>query len=110
MFVLLPVYALLLKLLYLRSKRYYAEHFIFALHAHAFAFGVFLLLVLLSPLPGVGVLLPLWLIGYFWIALKRVYREGWIATTFKWLLLGGTYAVLVAVALAGALVGAILTL
>ncbi|MBC7881005.1 MAG: DUF3667 domain-containing protein, partial [Anaerolineae bacterium] len=41
-FVLLPIFALFLKLLYLRSKRYYAEHLIFALHYFSF---VFLLLI-----------------------------------------------------------------
>jgi hypothetical protein len=38
MFVLLPIFAMFLKLLYLRSKRFYAEHLIFALHFHSFGF------------------------------------------------------------------------
>jgi hypothetical protein len=36
MFVLLPVFALILKLLYIRRRRFYAEHFVFLLHVHAF--------------------------------------------------------------------------
>lgn len=36
MFVLLPTFALILKLLYLRSRRYYTEHLILALHNHSF--------------------------------------------------------------------------
>ena len=33
-----PVFALLLHVLYRKSGRFYAEHFLFALHFHAFAF------------------------------------------------------------------------
>ena len=36
MFLLLPLFALLLKLLYIRSDRYYMEHLIVALHSHSF--------------------------------------------------------------------------
>ena len=44
MFFLLPLFAVSLKLLYLRTKRLYVEHLIFLLHVHAFAF------LLLTPL------------------------------------------------------------
>ena len=37
-FLLVPVFALVLRLYYLRRKRRYAEHFVFALHVPAFAF------------------------------------------------------------------------
>jgi hypothetical protein len=40
MFVLLPLFALILKLLYLRTGRFYAEHFVFSLHLHAFLFAL----------------------------------------------------------------------
>jgi hypothetical protein len=94
-FLLLPVYALILKFLYARRKRYYVEHFIFALHVHAFAFLVFFL-VLLIPERGAPVegLLLLSLPVYIWLALKRVYAQGWLRTTLKWLLLGWLYLVL----------------
>lgn len=42
-FLLLPIFALILKLLYLRQKRLYVGHFVFALHVHAFAFLLFTL-------------------------------------------------------------------
>ena len=37
MFFLLPAYAALLKIFYLRRKKYFVEHLVFALHLHTFA-------------------------------------------------------------------------
>ena len=82
MFFLLPLFAVTLKLLYLRTKRLYVEHLIFLLHVHALAF------LALSPLP---LFHPDWLIGvvslalwvYLLIALRVVYKQGWIKTLFK---------------------------
>lgn len=78
MFLLVPLFALLLKLLYVRTRRFYVEHFIFALHVHAFAFGGFFLAtfndsaeVLLAVL-GVVML-------YAYAAMRRIYRQaGWL--------------------------------
>ena len=38
MFVLIPLFALLLKLFYVFRRRLYMEHLIVALHSHAFLF------------------------------------------------------------------------
>lgn len=46
-FLLIPVVALLLKLLYIRRKRLYFEHLIFSLHAHAFIFLLLILILLI---------------------------------------------------------------
>ena len=105
MFLLLPVFALMLKVLYLRSRRYYVEHFIFALHYHAFAFLLFTVMV---PLDNtfIAPLLMLWLLLYMPLALKRVYRQGWFVTLFKWGVLGTAYSVVLAVALFVTLIAA----
>ncbi|NNF59300.1 MAG: DUF3667 domain-containing protein [Rhodothermaceae bacterium] len=99
MFLLLPVFALLLKLIYVRRGWYYSEHLVFGLHTHAFAFLIFALTVCLFWLGGdtawVGTVsaaltylgLPL----YFYIAQKRVYGQGWIKTAVKAWLLAWTY-------------------
>src|SRR5690606_36272091 len=52
MFLLLPVFALLLKGFYLRRDWYYSEHLVFALHTHAFAFVVFTLVAVLLGFAG----------------------------------------------------------
>lgn len=109
MFLLLPFYALLLKLLYIRSRRYYVEHFIFALHGHAFAFSLFLVMLLLDRFPVVAGILAYWVMVYFWVAMKRVYQQGWLRTTSKWLALGQTYLLAVAFGLVLAFIAAIFT-
>jgi hypothetical protein len=118
MFFLLPFYAFLLKLLYIRSKRFYVEHFVFSLHGHAFAFSLFVVLMLAALAPGeglgdwmgllIGVSL-LWLMVYYWVALKRVYQQGWFKTTVKWLLLGQLYTMAVGLGMVVAILAAVFT-
>jgi hypothetical protein len=117
MFLLLPLYALLLKVLYIRSKRFYVEHCVFSLHGHAFAFSLIVVLIIANKVPieggeWLGLLtasLILWLMIYYWVALKRVYQQGWFKTTVKWLVLGQVYAVVVGVCLAVAFLAAVFT-
>ncbi len=71
MFVLLPGFALWLKLAYRNRHLRYTEHLVFALHIHAFWF-----LALLLTLPGWGLLAGLALVSvpaYTFMAMKRVY-------------------------------------
>ena len=89
-FLLLPLFALMLKLLYIRRSRYYAEHFVFALHVHAFMFVMFTVMFIL-PWDGVNIIIVIWIAVYVWLALRRVYRQGWLRTTLKWWILGWMY-------------------
>lgn len=69
--LMVPVFALIMKVCYRGHRRRYAEHLIFGLHIHSFA-----LLILLAEalLPSVlGNALSLWILGYLVAALKRVY-------------------------------------
>jgi len=92
-FVMMPLFALILKLLYVRRKRFYVEHFVFALHVHAFAFltGA---VMLLSPWELPNVALFTWFVVYLFLALKRVYGQGLIRTFLKFVLLGAAYSFL----------------
>lgn len=114
MFLLLPVYALMLKLLYLRSGRYYVEHIIYALHIHSFLFltlGGVLAWILTAPWFGYraappGLLIAAfwtWIALYAWFAMKRMYGQGWWKTSVKYVFLGFSYVVLLAFALVGAI-------
>jgi hypothetical protein len=93
MFVLLPVYALLLKLLYARRRRYYIEHFVFALHVHSFTFLLFAI-ALVSGLDWASIVLSIVLPIYTYAALKRVYQQGHFKTFLKWGTLGFVYSML----------------
>ncbi|MDQ3288533.1 MAG: DUF3667 domain-containing protein [Pseudomonadota bacterium] len=113
LFVLMPVFALLLKLAGLGSGRLYLEHLVVALYSHAFLLlallAVFLLLGLDQALAwspqGAGRLFG-WLEGALWWAMplyllimqKRVYNQNWAVTALKYGTLGTSYAILVVLA------------
>jgi hypothetical protein len=108
--VLLPLFALLLKLLYVFRRRLYMEHLIVALHSHAFlslalllVFVVMALRAWLAPDPGfaraalgwVEAGLFAWMPLYLLLMQKRVYRQGWPMTLLKYAVLGMCYLVLI---------------
>lgn len=110
-FVLLPIFALLLKFAYMFSRRLYMEHLILALHSHAFLCMSLLLYVgidalrglfepglLHSILTGTERVLMLWLPLYLLLGLKRFYRQGWIMTSIKFFLISMAYSLLLTVA------------
>lgn len=115
MFVLIPVFAGLLKLAYAFRRRLYMEHLIVALHSHAFIFFSLLLLTLVAALTAwlaphaawtgypLGVLqglIGLWLPIYLLIMQKRVYRQSWPRTVLKFWCIGWGYVWLLVMALA----------
>jgi hypothetical protein len=89
MFVLLPVFALCLKLLY--PKQPYGTHVVFALHQHCLWFLLMLLLMLPWWPALVEALIMAWLVSYGFIALKRVYGSGWLVTILSGLVVGTLY-------------------
>lgn len=102
MFVFLPLVALLLKLFYLRSKRYYMEHLIFTLHNHAFVYAAMIFILLAGMLgahfPGLAVpiryfknLVGWYMVVYIFLAMLFYYRQSFIKTLVKFLLLGFIY-------------------
>jgi hypothetical protein len=106
MFVLVPLYALLLKLLYLRRRRFYVEHFVFSMHVHAFAFLMLIPFVFVKGGWLTGAIL-LWMPLYVFLAMKRVYGQGVIRTSLKYAIASLGYMMMVFVALFTTLVVAI---
>jgi len=101
MFLLLPVFALLANIAYRKRKMYYGEHFVFALHLHAFWF---LLSLVSLPLPdAVTDFTSLWMAGYAVWALRRVYGGRWGPTLLRSGFLAVSYLLAISLG-AGALV------
>lgn len=114
LFVLMPLFALCLKLLYIRSGRGYLEHLVVALYSHAFMLIGLLfafLMIGVQAIPGLPapvavfssliasftlfLLVPLYLL---WMQ-KRVYAQSWVKTLGKYATLGLIYSFLLGLAI-----------
>ena len=119
LFVLMPLFALLLKIFYIFKRRLYMEHLIVALHSHAFVFLSMLALTLAGlarswaaeSAPMLAPLLRLLMIGMFcWLPIylllmqKKVYRQGWFFTTLKYGAIGICYTVMISLGIAAAFI------
>jgi hypothetical protein len=115
LFLLLPIFAVLLKIAYVFKRRLYMEHLIVALHSHAFLCIATLILIAVSELQSwiggsggflhgltnwVAVAVWVWMPTYLLIMQKRIYGQGWIMTLMKFFSLGLIYAVLLSLGVA----------
>ena len=102
-----PLFALVLKLLYIRKRRYYVEHLVYALHIHTFIYVGVTVVVLCA------VLIAQWsdvaralfstacgfvMFGLVFLSIRRVYGEGWFFSTLKFILGGIAYFVVLIIA------------
>ncbi|MGB0938272.1 MAG: DUF3667 domain-containing protein [Colwellia sp.] len=112
MFVLLPLFALLLKVMFAFSKRLYLEHLTVALHSHCFIFLALFLSELFSVLedkllltfPFISGLfaflsgaLFIWIPIYLFIMQRRVYKQGMFFTSFKFFIIGTFYVTMIGI-------------
>ncbi len=110
MFLLLPIFALLLKIMFLFSKRLYMEHLTVALHSHSFIFLTILLLEVSNftqdsfleqgssielILTALSVALLIWMPIYLFIMQKRVYKQSYFLTLIKYGFIGTSYTILI---------------
>jgi len=104
----IPLFALVLKILYIRRHIFYIDHLVYALHIHTFAYVAIMLIVLLTI--GLKRLAPsttgwiaiLWLAFaiQIFLSIRRVYRQGWFFSIFKFFAGGFAYLLVLSVALA----------
>jgi len=111
MFILLPVFAFLLKIMFIFSSRLYMEHLTVALHSHSFIFLTILLLEILDKVKDlsntalpilsdttsvVSMLLAIWLPVYLFLMQKRIYRQGVFMAVFKYMIISSLYMIMIA--------------
>ncbi|MEQ1516685.1 MAG: hypothetical protein ABL931_09375, partial [Usitatibacteraceae bacterium] len=98
LFLLLPLFALLTKLIYVRRGIYFGEHVVYALHVHAFTFFVLLLKAILPRYVGDAVVLAA--LVYYFIAMRRFFGGRWWATALRYAVVATVYPLLLLVATA----------
>ena len=104
MFILLPIFALLVKIVF--SNRLYFDHLIFSLHLHSAAYIVFALMLPLEMLASrhlalliFQVLVMTGFLAYFVMAVRRVYQSNWFAVAWKSAVILFAYMVVVSIAI-----------
>jgi hypothetical protein len=88
MFLLLPLFALLLKLFYRKNKYYYVDHAIFSLHYHSASFVIFLVFTILGLIFAslsnyFGLIQGFFAIVYLVVAIYEVYRQSLLISILK---------------------------
>jgi hypothetical protein len=108
-FVLLPLFALLLKLFYIRRDFYYSEHLVFSIYYYNFFFlagSIYMLVDLIPYGSSVSWIMVTWMFLYLLFAMKRMYGQSWRKTIFKY----GTFLVIFSFCIAiGLVANAVLT-
>ncbi len=118
--LMMPALALILKLLYIRRKRYFVEHLVFSYHYHAFSFLAMSIALLIYNTGGANsglgggeaslvevLIFPVILIYLFW-AMRRVYKQGIFRTFMKFMFLNFAYLILFTTALSLTLLAGLL--
>lgn len=102
--LLIPVFALLLKVLFAGTGRFYVEHLVFALHLHAFVF-----LMLTIGFAGddeiIPALVPLVLLVYLFVALRNAYEARWWTTLLRFAVITVVYGLLASAVIVLSIVG-----
>ncbi|MDV6315168.1 DUF3667 domain-containing protein [Idiomarina sp. HP20-50] len=111
MLLMLPFWALFLKIIYLFGQRYYLEHLTVALHTHAFILLTLMIITIIAELTepmrqfstwswlaivgdwATNILL-IWLFGYLILTQKRFYQQRWSLTVLKFMVSGAVYVAL----------------
>ena len=106
----IPLFAFVLKVLYIRRHIFYIDHLIYALHIHTFLYTGVMLIVLATM--GLNRTAPPalagWIIALLWIlfvvqiflSIRRVYRQGWFMSALKFFVGGFVYLIVLFLALA----------
>jgi len=104
MFILMPVFAVILFLLFRTGTLNYVNMLVFSIHLHSFVFLILAVKELFVILTGISVpLVHVLIIGVYGIvALKKVFNHSYLKTTLKAILLSSIYLIFMLIGLIGA--------
>jgi Protein of unknown function (DUF3667) len=94
LFMLLPLFAVMTKLVYFNRRMYFGEHMVYALHVHAFTFFVLLLIALVPD--AISGLIFFAAMVYYLIAMQRFFGGRWWANLLRYAVIGNLYPLLLA--------------
>jgi hypothetical protein len=103
----IPLFAFVLKILYIRKGRYYVEHLVYALHIHTFLYVSVIVTSLavmganrtVPALSGwITAVMTIAIVIQIFLSIRRVYRQGWFMTLVKFCFGGVVYLFIIALA------------
>ncbi|MEY2550525.1 MAG: hypothetical protein QOG12_669, partial [Verrucomicrobiota bacterium] len=103
----IPLFAFILKILYIRKGRFYVEHLVYALHIHTFLYVSVIITSLavmganrLSATLGglITAVMVCAIVVQIFLSIRRVYKQGWVMTMLKFLFGGFVYFVILVLA------------
>lgn len=106
--LMMPILALIQKILYLRSRRFYVEHLILTLHNHSFLLFAFFLSSVANLIAGmeifglsglmglVGDAVTIWIVVYLFLALRFFFEQSYFITSVKFAAMAVIYSVVTA--------------
>jgi hypothetical protein len=103
----IPLFAVVLKALYVRRRRYYVEHLVYALHIHSFVYLAAVVITLIAFGLGqwsntaralVMTLLYIAVAVQVFRSILRVYDQGWLKSSVKFVVGGFVYFVILVLA------------
>ena len=119
--VLMPLMALVLKVLYPLSRRYFVEHLLFFVHFHAFFFLILTLQILFSRAAArltiegsitslVLVAASIYIPVYLYKGMRSVYQQGHLMTVIKYMALLVAYCFGTTLTMLGAVLFAVVSI
>lgn len=97
LFVFLPLFALFVKLLYVRRGLNYMEHLVFVFNTHSVFFLLMILVLGISLFSDTKVGQPIFIVMfliYLYLALLKFYKQGWFKTFIKFSILNVVFMTL----------------
>lgn len=97
LFILLPLFTLFLKFIYIRKKYTYVEHLVFVFHVQTVLFLLFSIFYIIDFFKHSNSFLPIFLLLfmiYLFIAMKRFYNQGYFKTFVKYILANTMFFIL----------------
>ena len=97
-FLFLPIFALIFKLIYIRRKYTYMEHMVFVFYTQSVFFLLMLFFLIIYSLSnGKDSLIVIFLLlfaVYIYLAMKKFYKQGWFKTFIKFTLINFSFMIM----------------
>lgn len=106
--LMMPILALIQKILYLRSRRFYVEHLILTLHNHSFLLLALFLSSVINLVAGLEIIgvsvlmelvadgIALWIVVYLFLSLRNFFEQSYLITFTKFAAMAVLYSVVTA--------------